>query len=229
MEAVNQDGTVYAGTRHWLFFMGPAGGGIYQIYPINFIFTKGNNYIYIATDTTIISGYTFEVNTNVRAELGDYSLKFSSICVDNSNTVWLGTEQNGLINLNTGERFNATNSSQIGDNINTLAVSPSGVVCIGYNYTNVSHSSVSYYNGNLTALQVLPPNSNTNTIFIDKNNIKWIGTTQGLVEYNESSGRAVYDLDKTGLNIDDVRGVGEDSFGRVWIATYDKGIFVKKK
>jgi len=227
--AVSQDGTVWGGTRHWLFLTGPAGIVLIDIYPINFIFTKGNNYIYIATDTTIISGYTFEVNTNVRAELGDYSIKFSSICVDNSNTVWLGTEQNGLINLNNGERFNTTNSSQIGDNINTLAVSPSGVVWVGYDYTNVSHSSVSYYNGNLIALQVLPPNSNTNTIFIDRNNTKWIGTTKGLVEYNEATGRTVYDSDNTGLNIEDIRGVGEDSFGRVWIAAYGEGIFVKKK
>ena len=68
-----------------------------------------------------------------------------------------------------------------------------------------------------------------NIIFIDKNDTKWIGTTKGLVEYNEATGATIYDSESTGLNINNVRGIGKDSFGRLWIAAYDGGVFVKKK
>ncbi len=246
--AVNQDGTVWAGTHIGLLL---TGNGLMEKFnsrfsaplietDIKFIFTNAYNPItadntYFVTDTTIVSTRisttrVWSASNTVLKELGLNGLKFSSICVDNSYDYWIGTEQNGIIDINTGERFNTSNSSQIGDNINTFAMSPTGVMWIGYGYTNVTHSSVSYYsNGNLVAPQIVPANSNTNTIFIDKNDVKWIGTTKGLVEYNQATGRRVYNSDNTGLNIDDIRGVGEDSFGRVWIAAYGGGIFVKKK
>ena len=161
--------------------------------------------------------------------LAKSDFKYSSICADNSGAVWLGTEQNGIVNLSTGNNFRQANAP-IGDNINTLAVSPSGVIWIGYNWIHALQTSVSYYNnGSFAAPRIVPSNSNTNTIFIDENDVKWIGTTQGLVEYSEATGKIVYDSETTGLNINDVRGIGKDSFGRLWVAAYGGGIFVKKK
>ena len=242
--AVNQDGTVWAGTKFGLLLTGtavmerippPGGGGPLVDVNIKDLFADGNDTTYIVTDTTFLksyvsSGRVWELDTtDLHANLY-ISSKYSSICLTNSNFLWIGTEQSGLINVNTYHILSTFNSFQIGDNINTLAVSPSGVLWIGYDYTIISHSSVSYYaNGNLTAPQIVPANSNTNTIFIDENDVKWIGTTKGLIEYNEATGRKLYDLETTGLNINDVRGIGEDSFGRLWIATYGEGVFVKKK
>ena len=70
-------------------------------------------------------------------------------------------------------------------------------------------------------------NSQVNTLLIDKNQQIWVGDTHGLSKFVRESGtfekfagQQPDPLDQT-----QVTGIEMDSFGSVWLATLDKGLF----
>ena len=67
--------------------------------------------------------------------------------------------------------------------------------------------------------------SNVFSITVDKNDIVWIGTSDGLLSYNKTNGSiAEYKTSNGGLSNNYVRCVIEDKSGQLWIGTHGGGI-----
>lgn len=244
--AVEDNGDVWAGTKFGVLVITSAGTEQYNSFfngspfidPfINDLKPKPNGYMFIVTDSTFMienktSYRTWSlVNSDYYAAYGH----FSAVEVDNYNGYWLGTVSKGIFMYNKNipgkNFFNTGTTREIGDSVTAIRVSKAtGKVWIGYKWSVVAGSGLSYYdNGNLKAPGVIPFKQNTNSIYIDDTNRKYIGTTGGLVVFDDVSNTTVYDSQTTGLDMDDVRGVTKDQQGRIWIATHGGGLILKKK
>lgn len=245
---VEANGDIWVGTRFGVLIITSAGFERYNstlgqkpfIDPtMRDIKTKPNGKVYIVTDSTFFIEEKIPVYPyrNFEIQNDDYYSKyghFSSVEMDNNNYYWLGTVSKGVFRYNLSfpgkDFFNTTTTTEIGDSITAIALSKTGTIWVGYKWSVVAASGLSYYNGSsFKSLGVIPFNKNTNSIYIDDTNKKWIGTTGGLVVFDDASNTQVYDKETTGLNIDDVRGVTKDQQGRIWIATHGGGLILKKK
>lgn len=203
------------------------------------ITSKPDGRTLLVTDSTLFVDYKSLPDTPraLNIQNDDYYANyghFTAVEGDNNNNFWIGTVSKGVFTYNnstytTKKIYNTTNTREIGDSVTALAISKTGTVWIGYKWSVVAGSGLSSYNGALKAQGVIPFNKNTNSIFIDNSNRKWIGTNAGLVEFSDVSSTRHYDKASTGLDMDDVRGIAQDQQGRIWIATYGGGLFLKKK
>ena len=149
------------------------------------------------------------------------------IC-DNDQNLWVGMNSMGISIIkkdNTDWQLDNNNNSHIlNDNIRAFALSPSGSVWVGFGYNGYS-CGLSYYDGaSWHNIGFLPTYSQTNAIFIDKYNTKWVATNQGLVEITSTSKVTTFNKATTNLPIDDVTGIAQDSKGNIWISTYGGGL-----
>ncbi len=169
---------------------------------------------------------------NTWTTYGDSMVSDSHInCVlcDNSDNLWVGMNSTGISVINNSitdwQNFNNNNSHLINNNIRALAKSPAGDIWVGFGTDLMSGGGLSYFNGtNWNNVHYLPYGSQTNAIYIDKNNTKWVATDQGLVEITASSNVTLFNKTNTGLEINDVTGVTGDSKGNIWISTYGGGL-----
>lgn len=242
------NGTVWVGTKNGLLlFSGP------KIEKYNSIFwgdtsfpsktdthvkdikPKSDGSVFFAVDSNFVRESNNPLdNTRLwETQLPVFYGILSAVDFDKSSNYWVGTKSHGLIMYNKNipgiTYINTSTTREIGDSVTAIAVSKSGTVWIGYKWSVAAGSGLSYYNGTLKAPGVIPYNKNTNTIFIDNSNRKWIGTNAGLVEFSDVSSTTIYDSQTTGLNMDDVTGIAQDQQGRIWIATRGGGLFLKKK
>lgn len=151
----------------------------------------------------------------------------TSILKDNSGNLWIGMKNYGIAEEIDSKLifYSAVNGNIINDDVRAFAESQFGKIWIGYGKIAGSGAGLTYYdNGTWQNVYVLPASSQTNAIYIDKNNTKWIATDQGLVEYTTSSKVTIFNKDNTGLNINDVTGVAQDSQGNLWLSTYGEGL-----
>ncbi len=152
----------------------------------------------------------------------------SAILCDAENNVWVGMNSMGVVEVRTDGTWDWTrkeNSPIISDNVRAIAESPTGEIWVGFASNVVYGGGLSYYNGvNWQNVNFIPSTSQTNEIHIDKNNTKWVATDQGLVKFNSGADVTIFNKQNTGLNINDVTGVAEDSKGNIWISTYGGGL-----
>jgi ligand-binding sensor domain-containing protein len=146
-----------------------------------------------------------------------------SAAVDINDVVWYGISNGGLAKKgtdNTVQYYNTSVSSLQSNNVTAVAAGPTGEVWVGYGLDNnfghgltcISGSTWSNYN-------VIPSYSKVAAIFIDSKNVKWVATNQGLVMFTSPSSYTLFSSDNTGLNINGVSGIAEDSYGNIWIST----------
>ena len=152
----------------------------------------------------------------------------SAILCDNENNVWVGMNSRGVVELRPDGTWDWTrkdNSHIISDNVRAIAESPTGEIWVGFASNVVYGGGLSYYNGtSWQNVNVIPSTSQTNEIYIDRNNTKWVATDQGLVKFNSIADVTLFNKQSTGLNINDVTGVAGDSKGNIWISTYGGGL-----
>lgn len=151
----------------------------------------------------------------------------SCLLYDNSGNLWVGTSDNGLsrINDNGVRMYNTGNTNLVNNDIRAIAQSPSGTVWVGFGSNPVYGGGLSYYDGtSWHNVGFIPSSSQTNAIYIDQNDTKWIGTDQGLIKVTSSSGVTIFNKSNTGMNINDVTGIVPDSRGNIWISTYGGGL-----
>lgn len=152
----------------------------------------------------------------------------SCILCDSKNNAWIGLNSKGLVEKKAGGGWDWTtknNSHIISDNVRALAESPTGEIWVGFSANVIYGSGLSYYNGvTWQNVNAIPATSQTNAIYIDKNNTKWIATDQGLVKFTSGSNYTLFNYNNTGVHIDDATGVASDSKGNLWISTYGGGL-----
>ncbi|HKJ82201.1 MAG TPA: two-component regulator propeller domain-containing protein, partial [Ignavibacteriaceae bacterium] len=154
----------------------------------------------------------------------------TSICDDNSDHVWIGMKSHGVAeDVNNNWIVHEGRGTIINNDVRAIAASPLGEIWIGFGKKPASGTGLtSYNNGTWQNVYALPPSCQTNAIFIDQNNVKWVGTDQGFVHFTTSADAVTFNYDNTGLNINDVTGVAQDARGNIWISTYGGGLIEYK-
>ncbi len=235
--AVNQEQTVFFGTDRGFVAYDGSSAKVYQVKTANlpsfFIneicFDNAGNW-YIATQAGLTKSSLYNGNRTWYT-FPDSILPFSQItCVlyDNSGNLWAGMNNGGLTEINSNnswQKFGQSNIGLLNNNVRAIAQSPTGEIWVGFGTYQSFGGGLSYYDGvNWHTVMVTPSYSNTNAIFIDKNDIKWVATDQGLVKFNSVSNVTVYNENNTNLDINDVTGIAQDSKGNIWISTYGGGL-----
>jgi hypothetical protein len=152
--------------------------------------------------------------------------------VDHNDNVWAGILNSGVAvkNASTADwYYYATSNSMLqSNNVSAIAAGPTGEVWIGYGLDNKYGHGLTCINGSSwNNYYPTPPNSKTTAIFIDSKNIKWVGTDQGLVMFSSPASPTLFNNANTGLNINGLSGIAEDSYGNIWIST-DSGLYEYK-
>ena len=199
-------------------------------YHMNAVAIDKNGLCYVATDANITIFPTWADYTPFLVEQTVYP-PITSLAIDAGNNIWAAMKDNGVAHGFSQKSWKFYNSASPGifsNNITALAASPSGEVWAGFDNTAAFGNGLSYFDGtNWNKVYPIPLSSRTNTIFIDKNNIKWIGTSQGLVKFSSPSDAVTFNFANTGVNITNVTGISQDSYGNIWIAT-SAGLFEYK-
>ncbi|MDD6795936.1 MAG: ATP-binding protein [Clostridiaceae bacterium] len=157
----------------------------------------------------------------------------NGISKENSNTLWIGTHENGVNVVNESEIINLKeeNSDIINDNIQDITIY-NNKVFIGTNeglsVVDISESG-NYNITNYTKDNGLPSNK-IRSLFIDSKGFLWIGTNKGVACFDTSNGQ-VTDLTSNfkdiGLSDKFVRAVYEDSKGNYYIGCLFDGGLIK--
>ncbi len=155
----------------------------------------------------------------------------TSISYDNLGHLWVGMKSDGIVEKvnNNWIHYLASSGTLINNDVRAFAESPLGEIWIGFGKLAGSGGGLTnYVNGTWQNAYVLPPSSQTNAILVDKNNTKWVATDQGLVKFTTTSNVTVFNKDNTGLNINDVTGIAQDSKSNIWLSTYGGGLIEYK-
>jgi ligand-binding sensor domain-containing protein len=159
------------------------------------------------------------------------SLPITSLALDKTNNIWAVLNDTMIVKSISKYNWIFYTTSTPGifsSNITALTVSPSGDVWTGFNNGKVFGNGLSYFDGSVwNKVNPIPSTSRTNTIFIDKNDNKWVGTNQGLFMFNSPSNVTTFNHDNTGLNLTNITDITQDTFGNTWIAT-NAGLFEYK-
>ncbi len=151
----------------------------------------------------------------------------TALAFDSNKNLWIGTKSSGIVKFNqldeSGTLFQFTSSNLINNAITSIVTSGTDVWA-GHGASSIFGTGISHFNGNTwEKVYPIPQDSYVQCIFIDRMNNMWIGTDKGLVKYGQGLD-VLFDSGSTGLNMDDVRGIAEDQFGNIWIATYSDGL-----
>ncbi|MFK7949586.1 MAG: two-component regulator propeller domain-containing protein [Saprospiraceae bacterium] len=198
--------------------------------------------IYIATAGKGLNVFKFKtksietIHATDKEDLNSYS---KTLCLDDSKTLWIGTEGNGLYAFDLEERewnIYRTNSTQnsISSNIITnIQLDENGQLWLatdGGGLNQFNQETKQFQRFQYTATQ---PNSlNTDALYnlhFDKSDNLWIGTFNGGVNILKAIQAPFYtnrqyDLEKK-QDLRSVLTVQEDENGRVWLGTDGGGIF----
>lgn len=175
-----------------------------------------------------------------------YSGPVTSILVTPSNTIFVGTKNDGLLVLKRevgdGELggdeividrvFNQSNSSFLTNTVSTIVSDGNGGVYAGFVPEAFDRKgSMLHYRQDDTfeEFSFLYQDSHVRSIFIDRSRRKWLGTSFSVLTYTDNfDDSIILTEENTGLKIENVVGITNDSEGNIWIATQYNGIFKLK-
>ena len=140
---------------------------------------------------------------------------------------WAGTEINGVAQF--GNFSNMTiHNSQNGLTRNTISaieIDRDEVVWVGHDSQIHATGGISRFNGSgWDNLSHLVHGEDVYDIFVDSNNQKWISTIRALYIVVGDNVVHEFDYERTGLYLDNIRGMSEDENGFIWLATLGDGL-----
>ena len=94
------------------------------------------------------------------------------------------------------------------------------ILCFLVSIVAESQSAFTIFNADNSDL----PDNLINVIYIDNDNIKWIGTQNGLVKIDIDDIWTIYNTTNSGLTDNDIRAIFMDEDNILWIGTYTKGL-----
>ncbi len=171
----------------------------------------------------------FNRNTETFTQIKAKSNVIFSLYQDRANTIWIGTEGNGLSYFNNNqEKFShyaQEKNNGLNDNeIFAIYVDAEDVIWVGTEYGGLNkfdHSKVTYYQHNLDNPNSLSSNE-IQAIYEDSSGILWIGTYGGgLNRFDREQFVAYKNIphDLTSLSSDYVLSIHEDHANNLWIGT----------
>ncbi len=215
-----------------MHFYGYQTSGLPDFYVLSIAIDKSDNW-YIGTHAGLTKVDKTGLWSTYNSEMVPDPI-ITSLTVDNNNNIWAGTSNSGIVritSLGSSYTFDQSNSQIISNNVTAIAASPLGEIWVGFDKNTVFGSGLSNYtNSKWSNVYTIPASSKTNSILIDHLNNKWVATDQGLVKFSapSQSTTTTFTFDNTGLNILNVTGVAEDSYGNIWIVTNGGGLIKYK-
>ncbi|OGU57346.1 MAG: hypothetical protein A2V66_03130 [Ignavibacteria bacterium RBG_13_36_8] len=146
------------------------------------------------------------------------------------NTKYIGTK-NGFVKFSNSQNMSVykTTNGLFRNSVSTIAVARDGDVWVGHKSEIHITGGLSRFDGvGWTNLSHLIYGEDVSTIFIDSHNSKWVGTNKALYIIKNMNQVQRLDIQSTGLDFQNVRGVTEDLSGNIWIVTLGNGL-VKAK
>jgi ligand-binding sensor domain-containing protein/two-component sensor histidine kinase len=167
----------------------------------------------------------------------------NTIFSDQNSNIWIGTNKEGLYRLGsesikTGEyeqyTFSREDSNSISHN-NVLSITEDkrGTIWVGsYDGLNevimdpddserkvIRFKRYKFDSQNIKSIS----NYNIYTIYEDKNQVLWLGTSRGLNKFEKENDKFSYYTEKHGLPNNVINGILEDKNGHLWVST-NKGL-----
>jgi ligand-binding sensor domain-containing protein/two-component sensor histidine kinase len=212
--------------RHYnMYNYGFSGNSVYGIS------TLKNGKIYLALNQNNIGYYNGSTFKSLTINTTDVASKNKTIAIDNSNKIWLGTEDKGVICIDGKKetRYNVANKSLLDDRIIQILVDnkdrvwvstlSTGLQCFtkynhGYRYTRINkfHGLTDQY---------------INVIAEDKkNNRLFFGTRSGIVGYIDAQFKITEFGKQNGLPSQAIKTMTIDENGNCYVAITGIGIYV---
>ncbi|WDF56157.1 hybrid sensor histidine kinase/response regulator transcription factor [Mucilaginibacter sp. KACC 22063] len=150
---------------------------------------------------------------------------------DKSGRLWVGTAEGSLVLYDrVHDSFKSFHQygfgkGQRGETIRAISEDHLGRLWVS-SYTGLSIIDFNKHKTTFFVLNSMYPDKGTMTalsLLEDKNNVMWIGTSAGLLRYNEASGtftRYLHDdRNPKTISADIVKALGKDNDGKLWIGT----------
>jgi ligand-binding sensor domain-containing protein/serine phosphatase RsbU (regulator of sigma subunit) len=154
-----------------------------------------------------------------------------AVCKDKSGKYWFGTND-GITIFNPNEKgvlaFKTLTSSEglPSNNIRAITAAKNGDLWIGtWGGKIVKFDAQQQRFVNVPALDEIVDRY-VSCLMLDKKNNLWIGTIEGIIKYDLSSGAVKPYRTIDGLSDNDITALCEDQNGNIWIGTKQKGITV---
>lgn len=193
-------------------------GEISAIYYDKRLFIGKKNEIYYYNDQT--------KSFNLYHTIIGSNIKISSLLLDNNNTLWIGTDQNGVYTLNSGRQVSHPIKK---GNITNIYKDSSNDLWIGsweHGLFHVSKKGIENITNNPLSKNSLSSNFVRSCCEDNFGNL-WIGTFNGLNKYNRRSGKFThYSVTNKpgGLTNESIWSIIKDKQGTIWMGTYFGGV-----
>ncbi len=160
-----------------------------------------------------------ETYTNTNSGLG--TNMFNSVCTDIAGEVWAGAVRGGLWVFNGTDWNKIDMDISLGDNISAIAKEyDTGNIWIGVWPTNSRPGGlISFIDGEWEVEYNQLVSREITSIYIDKSDRKFIGTTKGLIVFRDYSNKVTFTSENSNLKSSSIRAIESDKFGNIWIAT----------
>lgn len=172
------------------------------------------------------NGASFVHHRPTEGQLSNSSIY--SLYADESNNLWIGTLGGGLDCLDLATRqwthFNTSTAPNVllSDNVHSISKGNGNRLLIGtalgVNILHLPSGQVTSFEGTKDG-SVAFKDKAINTVLLDRNNLLWIGSNNGLSIYDGQNDQ-LYHLDKTNhLPDNDIMSILQDDAGVLWLGT----------
>lgn len=165
-----------------------------------------------------------------------------SLCVDKQNRIWIGTDGSGIevFDGSFWEKWNMNNvgiGEKIGNVINYIACDRDGIVWavhmreVRVRETVTAEGGLSYFDGTTWHL-ITTPLINAQAIsslYVDKDNNKWVATKNGLGKIDERNTPALFNKINSKLFVNLITACSIDKVGDLYITTLGGGLSKLRK
>ncbi len=203
------------------------------------IIADKNNVVWIGTQNGLVKydGSTWKTFTTDNS--GITANFVTSLAVDNnSNKLWIGSNAYG-ISMFDGSNWKVYNMAnmqlgvKVGNSIQDIAVDKDGFVYAAHIQNTITGDTggLTMFDG--TAWSVIAisgiPTDFTESIYVDQNNYKWIGTKGGLARYKFPNDVSLFTTINSKLPASQVEATVIDAAGDLWVGTFGGGAAKLKK
>ncbi len=156
-----------------------------------------------------------------------------SLCLDEEEKLWIGTDGSGVNVFENGERiriYNKENGALSHNTIQTMMKDSGGNIWLGSFLTGID-----FCNRRSKQIQPVIVNGSRNwdvrCFFEDEDTRIWVGTHEGVWVLDRETRRMLhhYDAKNNRLPENQVRAISQDHLGRMWIGTFGLGLAVYTK
>jgi ligand-binding sensor domain-containing protein len=150
-----------------------------------------------------------------------YGNSVQSTALASDNTLWIGTS-NGLINKRLGVVYSADNSPMPDSDVRSVGVDADGRVWVGMFGGGLAIQDGGAWTVVNTSNSALP--DDFVRCFLFRHDTTWVGTAGGLVRMVGDSISAVFTMENSVLESDNITDLEADAEGVVWVATVNGGL-----